>query len=140
MEPSPWIAVLINVLFVVGLALAGAYAFKRQYAQSVMQIHEKIINALREQNDAQSKQMTSLQEKVNWLEDTLATIRIALKRRGLVIRINGDYVTLVDAGMPKETVVKINKATARTLAGREDEPPAHGGKEEEPAEQPPSEP
>lgn len=125
MNLSPWVTFIVNLLIVGGASGAGALAFKRQYQQNLSTIQERVIAALKEEGDAQTVQIANLHNEVDKLRDTISTIRLALKRRGIIIRINGEYVTLVDVSAPQETTVKISKEAVGSLAAKDDE----GGKE-----------
>lgn len=111
---------VVNVAFLVAVTGAGAFVFRRQYSRGLTEIQERVITALREENASLTSRLGNLQREVADLNSTLATLRIALKRRGLLVKINGDYVSITDVGISHETTVKIRKETAVHMATEED--------------------
>jgi ribosomal protein L14 len=116
LEPSGWLSIAINVLIFGALAVAGIVVWRRQSTKELANLQDRIIASLKEENQRQEL-------KIDRLEDTIATIRLALERRGIRIKINGDYVIFTDVDMPKQTTTKITKDRAKQLATKQDDPP-----------------
>lgn len=93
----------ILVLFAslaIGLAvtLGMVFAFRTSMSKTAQEIQDRVIEAL-------EKQINSLQDKIAELEkenalhkQTLGLIRSALRKRGLIISIDGDLITINDIG------------------------------------------
>jgi hypothetical protein len=116
---------LFNTVYVVlllALTTAGFFAFRRAYARSITEIQSKVIEAQQQENQTQADQIASLRLQLVHMEATLATIRVALRSRGLTISINGEYVTFTDVPVSKKTTVKIRKELVQEIATRDDTP------------------
>lgn len=107
---------VINVLFLVAASGAAAFVFRRQYSRGLTEIQERVITALREENATLTNRLVTMQREMADLNSTMATLRIALKRRGLIVKIDGEYIAITDVGLSHETVVRIRKDTAVNVA------------------------
>lgn len=80
------------------LVFAGGYvAYKQSFSRQSSAIQDQTISALKTRLDTLEKQAESDTKELARLRQLLNTIRHALKRRGLHIEIEGDYVTIIDA-------------------------------------------
>ena len=96
------------IIIVAGLA-GGLWIFKRTYTKQLGELQQSVINTYKSQNDAQELQIKALEKKVARLEGALSTIQITLKkRRGLLIEVDDDTITLIDQRTGAEHSVKIN--------------------------------
>jgi hypothetical protein len=96
MTPADILPVLSILLTL--FALAGGYvAFRNGKNQQSSVIQEQTINALLARVETLEKQVEEAQQKLAKEQQLLATIRLALKRRGLHIEIGDGLVTLIDA-------------------------------------------
>lgn len=89
----PVLSIAISVMVVLG----GYYAFRQGFFKQSSEIQEQTINALNTRLNTLEKQAESDAKEIARLRQLINTIRHALKRRGLHIEIEGDYVTLIDA-------------------------------------------
>ena len=107
-EIGPLIGIFSIILTIV-LAIAGSFAFRGLANRSHSDIQKDTIEALIAQNDAQEKQIKTLEKKLVRVEGILSTLQITLKkRRGLLIEINDDVITLVDQRTGAEHTVQIH--------------------------------
>ncbi len=96
------------VIALIGLLL-GVIAYRRFNTKQLGEIQEKVIDAYKSQSEAQDRQIKMLKEKVQRLESIFSTLQITLKkRRGLLIEINDDLITLVDQRTGTEQTVQIH--------------------------------
>lgn len=107
-EIGPLIGVFSLILTII-VAIAGSFAFRGLANRSHSDIQKDTIEALQAQNAAQEKQIQALERKIARLEGILSTLQTTLKkRRGLLIEINDDVITLVDQRTGAEHTVQIH--------------------------------
>lgn len=81
------------------LAICGGFvAFRQSYSKQSSEIQAQTIDALKIRVETLEGQATSDTKELARLRQLLVTIRHALKLRGLHIEIDGDVVTIIDAG------------------------------------------
>jgi hypothetical protein len=105
------IATLLPVLSIVVslcLVIGGFFAFRTGYNKTASEIQEKVIEALKAQNEAQEVQIKTCEKEISRLKRVVATIQYALKRRGLRIEIDGDTITLIDDQSRNTRTVQIS--------------------------------
>lgn len=122
---SAWIQFALNAAIFGAIALAGVLVYRRQSAQNIAQVQERVIAALREENAIQEDQIERLRRTVERQTATIATIRFVLKKRGISIRIEEDTVVFTDTGVPHTTTTRISKDIVTRIASHDD------GEEEE---------
>lgn len=99
---------LIPILISLAMLVGGFFAFKNGYRKQIGEIESNVINALKTLNEAQERQISSLEDEITRMKRVLNTIQIALQRRGLTIEIDRDAITLIDVGSKSERVVQIS--------------------------------
>lgn len=89
--------------------LIGAIAYRRNNTKQLRDIQNQVIETYKAQNEVQEKQIVSCEKEIARLKRIVATIEIALKRRGLRIEIDADSITLIDtqAKGARTTTMKI---------------------------------
>jgi len=105
----------ISAIFALLISIGGFFAIKQGYTKRVEEIQENVINALKVQNDLQEKQIATLNTKLEHMGQVIATLRYAVKKRGITIEINGEYITLIDALSPRRdssTQIRIASTTS----------------------------
>ena len=89
--------------------LLSAVAYRRMNTKQLGEIQERVIATYKAQDDAQQKQIERLEKKIVHLERILATLQTTLKkRRGLLIEIQDEVITLVDQRTGAEHTVQIH--------------------------------
>lgn len=88
----PYISVFIALCVTIG----GLFAIRQGYNKQAGEIQDRIIEALKTQNEAQERQITTCEKEIARLKRVVRTIQIALKRRGLEIEVDSDGITLID--------------------------------------------
>lgn len=112
------------LIITVAVLVGGLWIFKRSSVKQLGELQQSVINTYKAQNEAQELQIKALATKVKRLEDTLATLKITLKkRRGLLIEVNDDVITLVDQRTGAEHTVLINISDQHEAIPKEDEKP-----------------
>lgn len=115
---------LPTLAIMLAITLGGLWIFKRTNVKQLGELQEKVIATYKSENEAQGLQIKTLAAKVKRLEDTLATLKITLKkRRGLLIEINDDLITLVDQRTGAEHTVQINITDQHESIPKEEEKP-----------------
>jgi hypothetical protein len=101
-----FLPVLSLILSLAALA-GGILAFRSGYSKQASEIQEKVIDALKTQNETQATQIVACEKEIGRLKQIVVTIQYALKRRGLRIEIDGNAITLIDEAVSKERTVQI---------------------------------
>ena len=99
----PMLSLIISILVLIG----GFFAFRHGYNNQASEIQERTIEALKAQNEAQERQIKTCEKEIVRLKRVVATIQIALKRRGLDIEIDNDAITLIDNQTRQTRTVQI---------------------------------
>src|SRR5215469_18053716 len=89
----PILSIIVSLCVVIG----GYFAFRSGYSRTATEIQEKVIAALQAQNDSQEMQIKAFEKEITRLKRVVATIQLAIKRRGLQIEINGESITIIDS-------------------------------------------
>lgn len=98
----------------VGVTLGGlVIAIRTGYSKAASDIQERVIAALKEREELLSKRVEDLEKNESRQNSILSTIRYALLQRGLKIVIEGDYVTLSEAGGKSSKVTRIQDRSAQ---------------------------
>lgn len=95
----------VSVVLTVGILIGGIIAVRSGYFRVNNQVQQQTIDALKTRLDTLEKQAESDTKELGRLRQIIATIRHALKRRGLIIEIEGEFVTLIDADGARSTQV-----------------------------------
>lgn len=111
----------IPVIISIGMLIGGFLAFKNGYKRQMGEIENNVINALKTLNEAQERQINSLENEVARMKQVLKTIQIALERRGLTIEIDRDSITLIDAQARAERTVQISMSGPLSALPKEDD-------------------
>ena len=99
-------------------SLVGAIAYRRNNTKQLRDIQDKVIETYKTQNELQEKQIKLLEKKITHLENVLNTLGQTLKhRRGLLIEIHDEVITLIDQRTGTEHTVQV-----RTTGQPEKEP------------------
>lgn len=96
----PWVSTIIALCITIG----GLFAMRAGYSRQATEIQERVIDALKAQNEAQETQILSCEKEISRLKRVVATIQYALKRRGLQIEIDGDAITLIDSSSNNRSI------------------------------------
>lgn len=100
---------LPTLAIMLAITLGGLWVFKRTNVKQIGEMQEKVIATYKSENEVQELKIKSLERKVKQLEAVLATLQVTLKkRRGLLIEISDDLITLVDQRTGAEHAVQIH--------------------------------
>src|SRR2546423_10534828 len=98
-------AALLSVLlpYVVPLCVtvAGLRAYRHMYGKETVQLQERVTTVLKAENETLENRVRMLEKETGRQKLITSTIRAALKRRGLHIEINGEYISITDVGSRK---------------------------------------
>src|SRR5258708_2663992 len=92
-------AFLPVISLIISLAvLFGAFvAFRQGFFKQSSEIQEQTINVLNVRVNTLESQAESDAKEIKRLRTVINTVRYALKRKGLLIEIEGDFVTLIES-------------------------------------------
>lgn len=102
------------------IAIAGGYvAFRSSIGKQSSEIQDATINALKVRVETLESQLEADEKELTRLRQVLNTVRHALKRRGLHIEIEGEFVTLIDAdGQARSTRLQANAPAPNSPMGK----------------------
>lgn len=89
----PVFSIALSLFVIIG----GFVAFRQGFSKQSSEIQDQTINALRTRVETLEGQVESDEKELRRLRQVLETVKHALKRRGLHIEIEGEFVTLIDA-------------------------------------------
>lgn len=91
------------------ISIGGAFAFKQSYSKTVSDIQERVIGALNKEIETLNRKIETCEEDITRQQRVIETIQEALKSQGIIIKIDGDIVTIEEAATRKTTVRKTVK-------------------------------
>ncbi len=83
------------VLFVF-ISLGGVLAFRYSIAKTSSEIQERVISALQSEIQTLRDRISAIEKENTRLLQIVGIIKAALKRRGLIVTIDGDLVSIQD--------------------------------------------
>lgn len=87
---------LLNFVFCIGLAVGGFAAFRHGFTRTANEVQERVINALESEINALKDRLGELEKENARLTHVIATIRTAMRRRGLLVSVDGELVSIRD--------------------------------------------
>jgi YD repeat-containing protein len=87
---------VLNLVLCLGLAVGGLAAFRHGFARTANEVQERVINALESEINALKDRLGELEKENARLTQVIATIRMAMRRRGLLVTIDGELVSIRD--------------------------------------------
>lgn len=87
---------IISLLLTIGGILGGIWAFRNGFTRTANEVQERVINAMEQEIAILHLRLGDLEEENRRLEQIINTICTALKKRGLVVTIEGNIVTVSD--------------------------------------------
>lgn len=91
------IAPSITTILVLAGMIGGIFVFRNAKKTGIILIQDQTIVALNQRIDAQQEQINLLQKKNDQLEYVIDTISMSLKKKGILISVDGEMVTMTDA-------------------------------------------
>lgn len=98
------IAPLLTTILVLAGLVGGIFVFRNAKKTGIILIQDQTITALQQQIDALKEQQTVLQKKNEHLEYVIETMSLAMKKKGVVVSIDGEMVTFTDSRGQSNTV------------------------------------
>ncbi len=128
-EFFPYFQFALGLFVVVGTVIGGVIAVRHGYSKSADEIQDRVIKALKNEIGTLETQFGQAEKEIIRLRRVLATIRYALKRRGLHITVNGDFISFYDeqSRSTRTTQMRttdqqgVEDALERTAVRKEDE-------------------
>jgi hypothetical protein len=101
----------LSMVAALAITVGGILAFRQGYSKMAIAIREDVITALNSQIEAFKDQVEALEKEIERQKVVISTIRVALRLRGLYIRVNGDMITMEDRGRTRTTQMRIGQKT-----------------------------
>jgi hypothetical protein len=98
---------VFSIALTLCVIIGGFVAFRSGFGRQSSEIQDQTINALKVRVETLEGQVESDERELARLRQVLDTVRHALKRRGLSIEIDGEYVTLVDSTTASKVTTRI---------------------------------
>lgn len=91
------------------ITVASVLAFRQSYSKTAGEIQDRVIKALKEETETLTKKIEDCEERITRQNQIIETIQAALQAQGIIIKIDGDLVTIEEAATRKTTVRKAVK-------------------------------
>jgi len=85
---------MFNLFMTLCLLIGGVIAYRHGIARTANEVQERVISALQSEMEVLQTRIAALEKENARLSELLATIRSALKRRGIHITIDGDIISI----------------------------------------------
>jgi len=105
----PVFSIALTLCVIVG----GWIAFRQGFGKQSSEIQDQTINALKTRVETLEGQVDSDTRELTRLRQILNTVRQALRRRGLHIEIEGEFVTLVDVDSGQSKTTRIQDVSGK---------------------------
>lgn len=108
MEPAnliPYASALIGI----AITAASIFAFRKSYIKSIGEIQARVIEAYKAEIEVLTKKIEHCEKEIDRQNLIIETIQTALQAQGIIIKIDGDLVTIEEAATRKTTVRKTVK-------------------------------
>jgi len=87
---------VISIVISLGVLAGGYIALRTGYSQQAGEIQDRVIAALKSENEGLERRLETVSEEITALKRAMVSVRYALRRRGLILEVNTDYITLID--------------------------------------------
>lgn len=87
---------IINAFLTIAGLIGGYWAFKSGINHTASEIQEHVINAMEQEISVLRDRLEDLEDENKRLEQVIYTLCEALKKRGLIVTIEGSIVTVSD--------------------------------------------
>lgn len=87
---------IINTFLTIASIIGGYWAFKTGLNRTASEVQEHVINAMEQEITVLRSRLEDLETENKRLEQVLYTLCEALKKRGLIVTIEGGIVTVSD--------------------------------------------
>src|SRR5258707_6499980 len=94
---------IIEITAVVGMAImligliAGALGFRPTLSRSLSDSQERVNASQKTEIEGLTRQLAQASATISRMQREEATVRFALKKKGITLTKNGDYITLADS-------------------------------------------
>ncbi len=100
---------ILNILFLIAAMVGGYIALRSGKHRAAGEIQSQVIEALQAELEALQSRLETLERENERLTQTVGLIKAALRRRGLIISIDGDLVTISDNGSSQSARIQEQK-------------------------------
>lgn len=88
----PWIAYAFPAM----ITVVGILAYRQNAAKSADEIQQRVIAALKLENEELAKRVKRCEEEAESLREQFDTLQTVLKSRGITVHVDGQIVTIQD--------------------------------------------
>lgn len=105
---------LLNSLSIVSLVITiaglvgGVFVLKAGLNRTANEVQERVINAMQTEISVLRVRLEDLEQENKRLEQVINTLCVALKKRGLIVTIDGNIVTVSDGHETQSVRIKGN--------------------------------
>lgn len=99
------ISILSMLLTIAGI-LGGILAFKNGFTRTANEVQERVINALQQEISVLNMRIADLEAQNQRLDQVIITLCEALKKRGIIVSIDGSLVTVTDGNTTHSVRIK----------------------------------
>jgi cell division protein FtsB len=86
----------VSLAFFALISLGGVLAFRYSIAKTSSEIQERVIHALQSEIQTLRDRITAIEKENTRLLQIVGIIKAALKKRGVIVTIDGDLVSIHD--------------------------------------------
>jgi hypothetical protein len=97
---------IVSMLLTIAGILGGILAFKNGFARTANEVQDRVINALQQEISVLHMRLADLEAENRRLDQVLITLCEALKKRGIVVTIDGNLVTVTDGNTTHSMRIK----------------------------------
>lgn len=108
---SGWLTI-VNLIVLVAGTFGGILAFRAGMANAERAVQDRVISALKEEREVLNRKILEMERDHDRQNSIISTIRYALMQRGLKIVIEGEFVTLSEAGGKSSKITRIQDRSA----------------------------
>ncbi|HEX7735226.1 MAG TPA: hypothetical protein VF458_10185 [Ktedonobacteraceae bacterium] len=87
---------ILNLVLCLGLAIGGLAAFRYGFTRTANEVQERVIHALESEINALKNRLSELEKENERLTRIIVTIRMALRKRGLFVTVDGELISIRD--------------------------------------------
>jgi len=99
------LAICVGILTISSI-VGGIFVFRKAQKNATVQVQEQTIVALQQQIDALTHRIDNLEREKERQAHIIETIQEALKRRGILVTIDGDLVTISDGTATSSSMIR----------------------------------
>ncbi len=89
---------ILNLLLLAIAVIGGFIAYRTGHSKATLAMEARAMTAMQAELDAVRLRVERIEKENSRLQQIITTIQTALKKRGLIITIDGDLISIQDQG------------------------------------------